>query len=112
VAVGLTGLLPGTTYHFRLVAQNAGGATGGPDGTFTTPAADTNSNGSSMRTFVMLGGKITSNWSEPAFRENGTYYVTWKAPAKPRGVARFCVIARDRAGNTSQMRCAGITLRR
>jgi hypothetical protein len=141
VTATLSGLSPATTYHYRVVAQNSGGAAGGPDRTFTTaaPAAtDTtaptvvpkqasgryghklslawslydNSNGSSMRIFVILGGKITSNWSEPAFRENGTYYVTWKAPAKPRGAARFCVIARDRAGNTSQMRCAGITLRR
>ena len=138
VAATLSGLSPGTTYHFRLVAQNAGGTTGGPDGTFTTAAADTaaptvapksasgryghnlkltwrlydNSNASSMRIFVMLGGRVTANWSEPDFVENGSYYVTWKAPAKPRGAARFCVIARDRAGNTSQMRCAGITLRR
>jgi hypothetical protein len=32
----LSGLLPGTTYHFRLVATNADAETAGPEGTFTT----------------------------------------------------------------------------
>lgn len=33
------GLMPDTTYHFRLVASNSGGTTLGADRTFTTPAA-------------------------------------------------------------------------
>jgi len=33
---GVDGLRPGTTYHFRLVATNAGGKTYGKDKTFTT----------------------------------------------------------------------------
>ena len=36
VTVSLTGLDPGTTYHYRLVAANASGATPGGDRTFTT----------------------------------------------------------------------------
>ncbi len=32
----LSGLLPGSTYHFRAVAMNFGGTTHGPDLTFTT----------------------------------------------------------------------------
>ena len=39
VGVGLTGLSPGTTYHFRLVATNNAGTTNGEDETFTTVAA-------------------------------------------------------------------------
>ncbi|MGA2623571.1 MAG: T9SS type A sorting domain-containing protein [Bacteroidota bacterium] len=35
----IRGLIPGTTYHFRAVARNAGGTTFGPDQTFTTYAA-------------------------------------------------------------------------
>lgn len=35
----VSGLQPGTTYHFRMVASDAGGTTYGPDMTFTTPAA-------------------------------------------------------------------------
>ncbi len=36
VAVNLTGLSPATTYHYRLVATNAGGTTYGADQTFTS----------------------------------------------------------------------------
>lgn len=40
VVSDLTGLAPGTTYHFRVVADNGvGGAATGADGTFTTAAA-------------------------------------------------------------------------
>ncbi len=37
----LSGLSPGTTYHFRAVAANFGGTTHGQDQTFTTPALPT-----------------------------------------------------------------------
>ncbi len=36
VSTTLTGLQPGTTYHYRAIATNAGGTTTGPDATFTT----------------------------------------------------------------------------
>jgi phosphodiesterase/alkaline phosphatase D-like protein len=40
VLLTLTGLQPGTTYHYAVVATNAGGSTYGPDQAFTTaPAA-------------------------------------------------------------------------
>jgi phosphodiesterase/alkaline phosphatase D-like protein len=39
VGVPLTGLQPGGTYHFRVVAANATGTTYGPDQAFTTPLA-------------------------------------------------------------------------
>jgi len=38
IAVALNALLPGATYHYRLVAVNVGGTTYGADQTFTTPA--------------------------------------------------------------------------
>jgi hypothetical protein len=37
--VELSGLQPGTTYHYALVAHNVGGTRIGPDQTFTTPPA-------------------------------------------------------------------------
>lgn len=36
IATNLSGLQPGTTYHFRVVAENFGGTTLGPDIAFTT----------------------------------------------------------------------------
>ncbi len=39
VEVELTGLNPGTTYHFRFVASNAKGTTYGTDATLTTPSS-------------------------------------------------------------------------
>jgi hypothetical protein len=39
VAAGITGLTPGTTYHYRVVAANAVGPTASSDQTFTTAAA-------------------------------------------------------------------------
>ena len=40
VSASLTGLLPSTAYHFRLVAEDAGGASYGADQTFTTAEAE------------------------------------------------------------------------
>jgi len=40
VSANLSGLVAGTTYHFRLVAQNGGGTTNGADQTFTTSTAN------------------------------------------------------------------------
>src|SRR6185295_485992 len=39
VSVPLTGLQPGTTYHYRLTAANVDGTRVGTDGVFATPAA-------------------------------------------------------------------------
>jgi hypothetical protein len=45
VVAGLTGLSPGTVYHYRLTATNASGPSTGQDQTFTTPALATVSTG-------------------------------------------------------------------
>jgi len=36
ISIGVTGLTPGVTYHYRMVAQNATGSSAGSDQTFTT----------------------------------------------------------------------------
>jgi hypothetical protein len=61
--VVLTGLRPGTTYHYRMVASNANATTYGPDETFTTaaatpPVATTGSAGEVSATSVTLAGVV------------------------------------------------------
>ena len=41
MAAAIGGLAPGTTYHFRLVAENSGGVAHGDDQTFTAEAGGT-----------------------------------------------------------------------
>ncbi len=60
----LTGLTPGTTYHYRLVASNADGTTRGADGIFTTssaPAAVTGAATSVTPTSATLAGTVDPN---------------------------------------------------
>jgi hypothetical protein len=61
--VVLTGLLPGTTYHYRIVASNAAQTSYGPDETFTTapatpPVASTGAAGAVGATSATLSGTI------------------------------------------------------
>jgi hypothetical protein len=53
VTVPLTGLEPGTTYHYRAIAANSDGTSYGEDETFATPTASQPSSGST-------GGSTTS----------------------------------------------------
>jgi phosphodiesterase/alkaline phosphatase D-like protein len=67
VAQGVGALLPGTTYHYRLVAENASGKSLGSDQTFTTtlpppaPAASTGVASGVTRTAATLAGTIDPN---------------------------------------------------
>ena len=65
----ITGLTRGTTYHYRLVATNAGGTTTGPDQTFTTldppevvtlPATEIDADGAKLNATVDPNGRTTS----------------------------------------------------
>ncbi len=61
--VPITGLAPGTTYHYRVVASNAAGTGYGPDETFTTtpptpPLASTGPAGDVSATGATLSGTV------------------------------------------------------
>src|SRR4029453_19272517 len=60
----LTGLAPGTGYHYRLVASNAGGTKRGADGVFTPPTAPVAVTGSAKSvstTSATLTGTVDPN---------------------------------------------------
>jgi uncharacterized protein YegP (UPF0339 family) len=64
VSGSLTGLSPGTTYHYRLVATNGEGTARGADGIFTTssaPVAVTGSASGVTVTAATLGGTVDPN---------------------------------------------------
>jgi phosphodiesterase/alkaline phosphatase D-like protein len=65
VSIAITGLNTNTTYHYRVVAQNAGGTTYGSDMTFTTgitaPTATTNAASGIGTTGATLNGTVNAN---------------------------------------------------
>jgi hypothetical protein len=69
----IIGLEPGTTYHYRVVAENAKGGTAGPDKTFTTPVSGLGFQLGDHRVWEMVspsnkhGGKIL-HFSQGAFQ--------------------------------------------
>ena len=63
LAAAIGGLAPGTTYHFRLVAENSGGVAYGGDQTFTTEARATTS---TTEVTTTPPAQLTSTSSVPA----------------------------------------------
>jgi phosphodiesterase/alkaline phosphatase D-like protein len=65
VSKAITGLTPNTTYHYRVVGQNAGGTTNGADMTFTTglaaPTVTTNAASGISATGATLNGTVNAN---------------------------------------------------
>ena len=77
VTGSLTGLRPGETYHYRLVAVNAAGPSEGEDGTFQTPPAvpslDDESVSALRQTSATLNASINPNDQETTYHfEYGT----------------------------------------
>ena len=76
VSAALTSLLPGTTYHYRVVATNSTGTSRGADGIFTTPAPPgvvTGAATSVTPTSATLNGTVDPNGrSTTWFFEYGT----------------------------------------
>jgi phosphodiesterase/alkaline phosphatase D-like protein len=76
VTADLTGLTPGTTYHYRLVATNAAGTARGADGIFTTtrpPVATTATASGIGPTAATANGTVDPNGAETTWHvEYGT----------------------------------------
>jgi phosphodiesterase/alkaline phosphatase D-like protein len=68
----LTGLTPGTTYHYRAVAINFNGVTNGADGTFSTP--DTPIVGGGSATGVTQTGALLSGNVQPGFSPTSYHF--------------------------------------
>src|SRR5215470_15142004 len=72
IAPQLTGLQPGTTYHYRVVASNSAGTTHGADGIATTasaPSAATGNASSVGETSATLNGSVN-----PSGRSTSWYF--------------------------------------
>ncbi|GEM_PF-1196486 len=65
VSAAVSGLLPNTTYHYRVVGQNSGGTTDGSDLTFTTdaipPTVTTDPAASVTASGATLNGTVNAN---------------------------------------------------
>jgi hypothetical protein len=76
VSAEITGLQPGTVYHYRLVAANANSSSQGQDRTFLTPAAPSINNGSVediTASTADLTAQIDPNGADTTYRfEYGT----------------------------------------
>lgn len=66
VVRAISGLVPNTTYHFRLVGTNAAGASFGADVSFTTPGPSLAASSSA----VMFGQAVTLSGSVPSGKPN------------------------------------------
>jgi hypothetical protein len=76
VSANLTGLTPGTTYHYRLVATNASGTTQGQDKTFTSSGSgysQTILNTPGLVSYWRLGETSGSTAADAKGSDNGTY---------------------------------------
>ncbi len=71
VSATLTGLAPGTTYHYRLAGANANGANTGSDATFSTPpppSIDSASAGNVTTTSADLSARVNPNGFDTTYR--------------------------------------------
>jgi hypothetical protein len=107
----IEGLQPGTTYHYRVVAENAKGETKGPDKTFTTPRSGLGFSLADSRAWEMVspsnkfGGRIlhySQGVVQAAADGNGLAYQTVTSiepnPDGNRAIDSSTVLSRRGAG--------------
>lgn len=101
----VTGLQPGTTYHYRLVARNAAGQTAGADRTFTTPGAQAAARGYEQVTPVDKRGATVNATLGFQPKDNGSAvsYMLTAAPSDAPTSVLFMRYLSER-GDTNWMR--------
>ena len=137
VAATITGLAPGTKYHFRVVSHNASGTVGGADRAFTTlriPLRATLTANPTLVTFgfgTILGGRLTGTGSgrhqvvlqQRAFPFTGSWVAAGRATTTdaagdfrfaaliPPAVTQFRVMAPDKPAGFSGIVRVGVAAR-
>ena len=105
--ISVAGLAPGTTYHFRVVAQNGSGTSAGADRTFTTAAfLDTDGDGipNGWETANGLNPNVTSDGLLDADGDGVTNRDEFGAGTNPRDAASaFRIVSVARAGASVQI---------
>jgi Fibronectin type III domain len=97
VSAALTGLRPGTTYHFRVIATNASGTTVGGDATFTTSGSPPrNASPPTVTTGAATGvgahdanvrGTVNPNGSKTTYRFEFGLTPSYGVQSKPKSLA-------------------------
>ena len=105
--ISVAGLAPGTTHHFRVVAQNGSGTSAGADRTFTTAAfLDTDGDGipNGWETANGLNPNVTSDGLLDADGDGVTNRDEFGAGTNPRDAASaFRIVSVARAGASVQI---------
>src|SRR5207249_1877830 len=97
VSVDLTGLHPGTTYHYRVIATNASGTTVGEDRTFRTlgappqpsppPTVTTGGATAVGRRGATVHGTVTPRGSKTEYRFEFGLTLSYGAQSAPRSLS-------------------------
>ena len=85
----LSGLTPGSVYHYRLVAANSGGTTNGTDRTFTTlippPAVSTGGVSNITTSGAQLNGSVNPNGFSTTYHFEYGVTITYGSSTQPAG---------------------------
>lgn len=104
VAEGLSGLRPGTTYHYRLVAENSAGRVEGEDMTFTTRTAAEMV--APQRGIELVNSPDKGNQNVSGYLANEGERVVWStmtgSPGSPQGKGSLFLAERTAAGWVSR----------
>lgn len=106
VSTEITGLLPGTTYHYRVVAINFAGVSHGPDRTFTTQGPPRIASVSASS--VGVHGAHISAQVNPGLSPT-TFHVEYGGPAYGGATAESGVVGADDAGHTVGVDLSGLS---